>query len=426
VSFPGVSRDGELTAAWEAVLAHVVDAAHLAIGEQLSVVLDDAVRPLGLTADVLVADTAQRVLTDLRPEPGAQVEVEATVAGRAYQLGEILPGTGADGDRVLWVPVLDGTDRLGVMRVGFDGRTATLDGLGEDPALHRRLWTLAGLMGHIVATKTVYSDRLRRWRSNGTLSAASELLWQLLPPRTFATERVVVSAVLEPHREVAGDAFDYNVEGDVVDLAVYDAAGHDLHASLTTALAITGVRNARRRGESDLVAIAGRADELIVAQRGTPQFATAVLARLDTTTGVLEYLNAGHMPPLLIRGGKVVKPLTGPHRLPLGVMAAINRTPAVVAREQLEPGDRLLMYSDGITEARDEHGAFFGEERLIELTEHAAAADLSAPETLRRLALSVLAHQRGQLQDDATLLLAEWSPSGYLRMFPTLEPDEHP
>jgi hypothetical protein len=67
----------------------------------------------------------------------------------------------------------------------------------------------------------------------------------------------------------------------------------------------------------------------------------------------------------------------------------------VVAREQLEPGDRLLMYSDGITEARDEHGAFFGEDRLVELTEQAAAAEISAPETLRRLAVAVLDHQRG-------------------------------
>jgi hypothetical protein len=183
-----VSGDNDLTAAWEAVLAHVIDAAHLAIGEQLSVVLDDAVRPLGLTADVLVADTAQRVLTNLRPAPGAQLELEGTTAGRAYQLGEILPGTGADGGSLLWVPVIDGTDRLGVMRVGFVGPgAATHNGVGEDPELRRRLWTLAGLMGHIVATKTVYSDRLRRWRSNGTLSAASELLWQLLPPRTFAT-----------------------------------------------------------------------------------------------------------------------------------------------------------------------------------------------------------------------------------------------
>jgi serine phosphatase RsbU (regulator of sigma subunit) len=421
-----VSRDNELAAAWEAALAHVIQAAHLAIGEQLSVMLDDAVRRLGLSADVLVADTAQRVLTALRPSPGQQVELVGTVAGRSYQLGEILRGTDEDGGRVLWVPMLDGTDRLGVMRVGLDDRTVGLAGVVEDPQLWRRLWTLASLMGHIVSTKAVYSDRLRRWRSNGTLSAASELLWQLLPPRTFATERVVVSAMLEPHKEVAGDAFDYNVESNVVDLAVYDAAGHDLRAGVTTALAITGVRNARRSGEQDLVAIAARADALIATQPGPLQFATAVLARLDTDTGVLEYLNAGHMPPLLVRHGKVVKTLAGPHRLPLGVTMTTIGGPAAVAREQLEPGDRLLMYSDGITEARDEHGTFFGEERLVELTEHAAAAQISAPETLRRLTVAVLEHQRGQLQDDATLLLAEWSPTVHRQIFPTLTTDEHP
>jgi hypothetical protein len=70
--------------------------------------------------------------------------------------------------------------------------------------------------------------------------------------------------------------------------------------------------------------------------------------------------------------------------------------------------------------SRSRHGAFFGEERLVELTEHAAAAHISAPETLHRLAVAVLEPQRGQLQDDATLLLTEWSPSGYLRMLPTL------
>ncbi|WP_433505411.1 SpoIIE family protein phosphatase [Pseudonocardia halophobica] len=63
-----------------------------------------------------------------------------------------------------------------------------------------------------------------------------------------------------------------------------------------------------------------------------------------------------------------------------------------VAR-QLEPGDRLLFYSDGTTEARDAQGAFFGENRLIKLTERAAAAELSAPETLRRLGIAVMEHQ---------------------------------
>jgi serine phosphatase RsbU (regulator of sigma subunit) len=415
--------DDRVEAARARVLAHVIDAAHLAVADQLAATLDAAVAEIGLNADVLIADISQRVLTSMRTDGGRQIDITSTLAGRAYQLGESLPGTD-EGTRVLWVPILDGTDRLGVLRVGLDGPT------GADPHsatptvdetdLRRWLFTLAGLMGHIVATKTVYSDRLRRWRSNGPLTAASELLWQLLPPRTFATKRVVVSAVLEPHQEVAGDAFDYNVDGDVVDLAVFDAVGHDLRASMTTALAITAIRNARRAGEQDLAAIADRADELIAAQPGPLQFATAVLARLDTATGMIDVLNAGHPPPLLIRGGKVVKELGPPPRMPLGIQPLAARPVSTrIGREQLEPGDRLLFHTDGITEARDDTGAFFGQERLVELTEHAAASGLPTPEVLRRLVIAVLDHQKGQLQDDATLLIAEWSPDAYQRIYPT-------
>ncbi len=409
--------EAESGAAWARVLARIIDAAHLLVADRLADAVDEATAEVGLDVDVLIADTSQRVLTSVRSAGARRIDLGGTLPGRSYQLGEILPGTD-QGERVLWVPVLDGTDRLGVLRIGLDGRGGTVP--AADDELRRWLFTLGGLVGHILATKTVYSDRLRRWRSDGKLTAASELLWQLLPPRTFATDRIVVSAVLEPHKEVAGDAFDYNVDGDVVDLAVFDAVGHDLRASMTTALAITAVRNARRAGEGNLVEIAARADELIAAQPGPRQFATAVLARLDTTTGMIDVLNAGHPPPLLIRGGKVVKELGARPRLPLGVEPLPGRpVVAEVRREQLEPGDRLLFHTDGITEARDATGAFFGEERLVELTEHAAASGLSAPEVLRRLVLDVLDHQGGLLQDDATLLLVEWSADAHLRMYPT-------
>jgi serine phosphatase RsbU (regulator of sigma subunit) len=109
----------------------------------------------------------------------------------------------------------------------------------------------------------------------------------------------------------------------------------------------------------------------------------------------------------------VVKQLAAPPWLPLGLQRG-GEAP-VVLREQLEPGDRVLMYTDGITEARDGRAEFFGEQRLVELTEHAAAAQLSAPETLRRLLEAVLDHQGGKLQDDASLLLVDWGSSAPAR-----------
>jgi hypothetical protein len=403
--------------AWSDMLARVVDGAHLTPGDRISGLVDEAVGPLGLTVQVLLADLAQRVLTPLAEDAGAPVNVVGTLAGHAYQVGEILAGTDGDGGRVLWVPIVGGSDRIGVLRVGLGA------GVVDDPELRRRMWTLAGMLSYVVTVKLGHSDRLRRLRSPVPLSAASELLWQLLPPRTFATDRVVVSALLEPCERVAGDAYDYNIDQQVVDLAVFDATGHDIHACLTTSLAITGVRNARRAGETDVVAIAEWADELVAVQHGPPQFATAVLARLDTVSGVLEYLVAGHPPPLLVRAGQVVKELAAPPRPPLGVRH--RREVPVVRREQLEPGDRVLMYTDGITEARDASGEFFGEQRLIELAERAAAAQLSAPETLRRLLDAVLDHQSGKLQDDASLLLVDWGTSAPDRLLPTL-PDQPP
>jgi serine phosphatase RsbU (regulator of sigma subunit) len=397
---------------WEDVLSQIIDDSHLVTGDQLSTMVDRAVRPLGLTAEVLVVDLAQQVLTPVQPKPGAPVAVEGTIAGRAYQLGEIHPsGEGGSRGRALWVPMLDGADRTGVLRIGLPPQMV------DDGLLRRRCWVLAGLLGHLVISKLANSERLRWMRSGDSLSASAELLWQLLPPRTLATDRLVVTTLLEPWDQVAGDAYDYSVSSGDAFLAVFDGAGHDLQAGHDTALAITAIRLARRRGVTDLAALAEHADDLLTTQPRPARFVTAVLASLDTDTGVLQYVLAGHPPPLLLRRGRAVKHLAHPPRTPLGLPG----TPAdrlTVGREHLEPGDRLLLYSDGITEARDADGEFFGEQRLVDFTRRAELAGLPAPETLRRLTAAVLAHQGGQLQDDATLVLVDWSTAASQRLFP--------
>ncbi|MFC5061916.1 PP2C family protein-serine/threonine phosphatase [Actinomycetospora atypica] len=397
------------SAVWADVFAEVADRSHLATGDQLSVMVDHAVAPLGLTAEVMLVNLAQRALVVIRPGHDERIDVEATLTGRAFQLGELIAGTGPDGERLLLVPMLDGTERVGVLRLGLPASVV------DDARFRARCWSLAGLVGHIVMIKVACSDRLRRLRSDSALSTAAELLWQLVPPRTFATDRVVVTALLEPWDQVAGDAYDYAVDEDVVDLAVFDGVGHDLSAGLSTALALTAIRNARRAHVTGLVELAGQADRLLVGRPGPTRFVTAVLARLDTRTGVLDYLVAGHPPPLLVRDGRIVKELDAPVGPPLGVPPAAGRA-ATQGREQLEPDDRLLLYSDGIVEARDPQGAFFGVERLVDLTERTEMSRVSAPETLRRLTAAVLEHQAGELQDDATLVMVDWSTDASDRM----------
>jgi hypothetical protein len=395
---------------WHAALSEIINGAHIASADDLVDVVDRAAARLDLSVRLYLVDLAQRQLNPVREKAGPALNVDTTLAGRAFRLVEIIPAE--DEQVILWTPLLDGTERLGVARIGLPANADP-----HDTWVRQQCWVLTGLIGHLVAGKLPYSDRFHLVRRTRPMSMAAELLWHLLPPQTFACPQAVITAVMEPYDQVGGDGYDYAVDDNRAHLAVFDAVGHDLAAGLTTTLAMAATRNARRAGEG-LVAAAAQADQVIADQAGT-RFATALLADLDLRTGTLRYLNAGHPPPVLLRHGKMIKTLRSPIRVPLGLGHLIRTTPQV-GWEQLEPGDRLLLHTDGITEARDTHGAQFGLDRLVDLAERHHHDGLPAPETLRRISHAVLAHQRGQLQDDATLLLLEWAASAPTGLLPTI------
>jgi serine phosphatase RsbU (regulator of sigma subunit) len=250
-------------------------------------------------------------------------------------------------------------------------------------------------------------------RRTQPMSAASELLWTLLQPLTIATEQLTIAAILQPCYAVGGDGYDYAIEGSVAQVAVLDAVGSDLTAGLATAVALAAMRAARRNG-SDLSAQARAVDAALFQEFPDARFVTAFLAELNLDTGALRYINAGHPPPVVLRDGAEVARITGRGRMPLG----LDDPDVTVGEHRLQRGDRLLLYTDGITEARDANGEQFGLERLVELAEHHAAGGLPVPETLRRLSHAVIEHQHGPPTDDATLLLIEWSSAAANRTVP--------
>jgi len=248
------------------------------------------------------------------------------------------------------------------------------------------------------------------------MSLAGEITWNLMPPLTFGTERVVISCVLAPAYDVGGDCFDYAVDDTTARLAIFDAMGHGLSAGLLATVAIAAYRHARRTGRGLLETVIA-VDAAVADTFAGEQFVTAVLAEIDLGTGRMVWHSAGHPAPLLLRGSRAVKTLNSQPGLPLGLGAAWGGTPRVEV-QTLEPGDRLLLYSDGIVEARDTEGEFFGANRLADLVMRESAAGQPAPETMRRLMHAILDHQAGALQDDATTMLVEWKTGGEQRITP--------
>ena len=351
---------------------------------------------------IYLVDYEQRHLVPLSGDGAPRrraVEVDGTLPGRSFAMTEVHETDVGSGLRI-WVPLLDGTERLGVLEV--------LTTTEPSQQLRADYHTAAGLLSEILTTRRVYGDAIERTRRRLPMQLAAEIVWDLLPPLTFATSNVMISAILEPAYDVGGDAFDYAINGGILHAAVFDAVGHGIAASAMTSLTISAYRNARRCG-LDLVDTYRSIDKWLSAQY-PHGFVTAALTELDTERGLFRRISAGHPGELLLRDTRLIRVMPAPTAMPLGLGHLGGPIPKV-EEEVLQPGDQVLLYTDGVTEARTDSGEFFGSDRLVDFVTRTLADRVSAPETLRRLVHAILDHQHENLQDDATAVLVEWKPA---------------
>lgn len=393
-----------------AMVRDVLARGHLAGFDQLPELVAECGAVAGLgNARIFVADVRRQALCEVTGrgpdagEGGTGFPVDGSLPGGAFAGTRPLPDPEPPGAGRWWVPVLDGTERLGVLRVDLSGRRQGPH--AEPDTVAARM--LASLVGFLLVSKRPSSDAYARLTRRRTMSVAAELEWNLMPPLSFADRDVVIAAAAEPAYAIGGDAFDYGTAGRVAHLAVFDAMGHDSAAGLTANLAVAAFRNLRRRGE-DLLGIGEGIERVLADEFGCRRYATAVLARLDTATGLFRWVNRGHPPPIIIRQGRWVSGLDCEPAPPLGLDLGLAAT---VCEEPLTAGDRVVLYTDGITEARDRTGGEFGVARFIEFLIRHHAEGLPVPETLRRLMSAILAQNDGHLGDDATVLCVEWRGS---------------
>nr|MDQ2815768.1 hypothetical protein [Actinomycetota bacterium] len=237
--------EADLDAVMGRVTADLLARSHLMRPGHVAAELTRAARPLGVSQVlVYLADLEQRHLVPLMSEDdrdneaAAALAIDSTLAGRAYQA--VTTQTSMAGAAYkLWIPLVDGTERLGVL--GFtvaDVSQGMLD----------RYRTLASLAGMLVSAKNEISDTYPHLQRSREMALQAELVWAFLPPRTFATGNTTVAASLEPAYEAGGDAFDYALLGDHLHLSIFDALGHDLAAGLLASVCLASCRSTRRAG----------------------------------------------------------------------------------------------------------------------------------------------------------------------------------
>ncbi|MCU1489815.1 MAG: phosphatase [Acidimicrobiaceae bacterium] len=364
----------------------------------------------GLASD-LGADDVVVYLVDfshhtLEPLPGRASHgdipeselVATTMAGHAFTEQRVMTAERPGGVRV-WVPIVEGSDRTGVLALTVP--------LATDSVL-RACGDLGLFAGYLIAVLARGTDLYNLYRRRRSMTLAASMQWDLLPPLTMKSSRLSVAGLLEPAYEVGGDCFDYALNDRFFEIAVVDAAGHGVTSALIAALVIGSYRHDRREGLA-LERTHANLDAVLSAQLEPSAFATGQLGRIDLETGALHWTNAGHPPPLLVRNGAVVGELECLPSLPWGFGSLRGDRVTPLGRASLEPGDSVLFYTDGVTEAHATGEESFGLERLEDLVGQHAADRTDPEEVVRRLVRAVREHQGGALADDATLVLVQWN-----------------
>jgi serine phosphatase RsbU (regulator of sigma subunit) len=258
-----------------------------------------------------------------------------------------------------------------------------------------------------------YTDALHAVRRRKDTQPAAEIQQNLLPPRLAGVDRADVAGGVLPGYDVGGDFFDYAANADGLWLVVADATGKGNSAAALSSLAIGALRAARRAG-AGLQQAARLADEAIWTL-DMQLYLTAVLGSWDPNAYRLRWINCGHPTPLVLRADGRVDELDGERTYPLGMRFAERVFPILSAH--VGPGDRLLLYSDGVSERRTANGGRVGEHALRDIL--AEMGQRTAATTVRGLQDAVIEASPEPLRDDATLLVVAPHDRHRSRCIPT-------
>jgi serine phosphatase RsbU (regulator of sigma subunit) len=374
------------------LLASVEDAPPVSA---VDVLADRLAEAMGATdVSFLIADFSGRSLVRLGHtrfrathaqgrETAERVPLEGSPHGRALatQTVEI------DGTDV-FAPVTNRGEAIGVLELSLED--APDEQTIADVAL------AAHAFAYVLIANRRFTDLFEWGQRSVPLSLAAEIQHRLLPGSyTCEAGQFTLAGWLEPAGNVGGDTFDFTMERDTLHLSMTDAMGHEVGAALLATVLVGALRNGRRAG-LPLEAQARSASDHLAANTDGDGFVTGQVVRIDLRAGVAAIVNAGHPTPLRLRAGKVetVDLLVDP---PFGTVPG---HPYRVQHLPLEPGDRLMFFTDGIMERNTTDVDI---QAMV-----LAGAEMHPREAVQHLIQAILRATDGALDDDATALCVDW------------------
>jgi phosphoserine phosphatase RsbU/P len=293
------------------------------------------------------------------------------------------------------VPLVTQSKRLGAIVVVKAG----------DVALRREdaqvLETIGGLCGAAIENATLYETTRQHARITAEMNLAAQVQASLAPRELESWPGLEIAGWCVTASETGGDFYDYfDLGNGKTGIVVADATGHGMGAALLVSIARATLRALLTHTRS-LGDVMRAMNDLLEADSDDGHFLTCFFGILDRGTGVLDYCSAGHDPPIVRRAatGTIEEPATG--GIPLGMFRG---TEFPVAQVRLDPGDFVVLGTDGIWEARSPAGEFFGRHRLIRVVEETHA--LPTPEASARIRRAILDfHEGGERLDDITAVV---------------------
>lgn len=378
-------------------LFDVVKAAHPAAG--VDALAWELGRRVGARqVSLLIVDIEGQALVRLAGHPEREPGEDKEPLARHLPLGDSVAGTAIREQRVqvvpdgsgvrVYVPVSERGETVGVLEL----RLPTPPSAEVIPYLVAAAHALA----YVVIADRRHTDVYEVSQRSTALSLAAEIQRRLLPA-SYSCEgpQFALAGWQIPASSAGGDTFDYVVGERCLSLSVTDAMGHGVAAAQLATLAVGSLRNSRRAGLG-LAEQAERASGALAENAAPDQFVTALLVDIDLATGRADMVNAGHVRPLVVRAGRVIE-VDIEAGLVLGVLPGVGYQ---VHRLMLEPGDRLVLMTDGMFE-REAADA----EVLTLLRDLPSMHPREAAQVLTRAVLDVSA---GAVRDDATVMVLDW------------------